>query len=80
MGRTIPSVTKIIDEEVRRVRKLKRSMDKRYWAAIDQVIKMLRGNRNLIYKYNRPEDVMLIPYIILVKHLTDCRIDGGQEE
>jgi len=69
MGRSIPSNSMIIEEEIRRVRKLKRKMDRRYWPIIDMIIMEMRNNRNVMYILNSPEDILLLPYIIAVKIL-----------
>ncbi|HIQ12771.1 MAG TPA: hypothetical protein EYH44_00040 [Thermoprotei archaeon] len=74
MGRTIPSASRLIDEEIRRLKKLRRRMDRRYWRAIDFIIKELKMNRHLIFQYNNPEDILSIPYIIIVKILTDKKV------
>lgn len=69
MGRTIPSATSIVEEEIRKLRALKRRMDRRYWPIIEMMINEMRGNRNILYRFNRPEDILLLPYIIAVKIL-----------
>jgi len=74
MGRTIPSASGLINEEIQRLKKLKRKMDRRYWKAIDWIINELRMNRHLTFQYNSPEDILSIPYIIVVKILTEKKI------
>ena len=74
MGRTIPSASGLINEEIQRLRKLKRRMDRRYWKAIDWMINELRMNRHLTFQYNNPEDILSIPYVIVVKILIEKNI------
>ncbi len=71
MGRTIPSATAIVNEEIKRVKRLKRRIDKKYWKALDLIIEEMKRNRHLTFTFNDPEDIMNIPYIIAAKILSE---------
>lgn len=74
MGRTIPSASRLINEEIQRLKKLKRRMDRRYWKAIDWMIREMRMNRHITFHYNNPEDILSIPYVIVIKILVEKNI------
>jgi len=63
MGRSIPSPTRYIDNEIRRIRRLARRYPE-YREGLERLAQILRRRRSIIYLLRDPEDVADLPYIV----------------
>ncbi len=73
MGRSIPSPTRHIDREIRRIRRLARRYPM-YREGLERLARILRRRRSIVYLLTDPEDVADLPYLVAASVL-----QGGED-
>ena len=67
MGRSTPSYTKVFEDEIRRILRLKNVVDEEAWKYIDEIVRYLRTKRGVLSINPNPDLQMDIIYLLIIE-------------
>jgi len=67
MGRSTPSYTKVFEEEMRRILRLKNLVDEEAWKYIDEIVRYIRSKRGFLSMNPNPDLQIDIVYLLIIE-------------